>query len=267
MASIDTRRPCGSLTLAGADRAWRRVGHVSGVNRVESREVIDIRVEDRDLDQMIHRCPSGFQDGCEILERLFRLCLDTVGRHSGSGIDARGTRAKDKATRGDRLTIGAERGWRLIAGYCLPRHRITLRMFCPLPLARRLAWPFDSGKAQILRAGPHNNFRSLLESPTTFLDMPNDYLRNMRSSLTALRSPAAVTATPCTPASRRAADTTAQAGSYSWRPHWSNRSRSRSRHSATTLIICRTSPSDSATRSRASTRSLASSPSNVSGGR
>ena len=84
---------------------WRRVGHVSGVNLVESREAIDIRVEDRDLDQMIHRCPSGFQDGCEILERLFSLCLDTVGRHSGSGIDARGTRAKDKAARGDRLTI------------------------------------------------------------------------------------------------------------------------------------------------------------------
>ena len=54
---------------------------------------------------------------------------------------------------------------------------------------------------------------------------------------------------------------------HRWRPHWSNRSRNRSRHSASTLIICRTSPSDLATRSRASTRSLASSPSNVSGGR
>src|SRR5829696_2891164 len=71
--------------------SWRRVGHVSGVNLVESREVIDVRVEDRDLDQIIHRCPSGLQDGREILERLFSLCLDTVGRHIGSGIDTCGT--------------------------------------------------------------------------------------------------------------------------------------------------------------------------------
>jgi hypothetical protein len=70
---------------------WRRVGHVSGVNLVESREVIDVRIEDRDLDQITHRCPSGLQDGCEILERPFSLCLDTVGRHSGSGIDTCGT--------------------------------------------------------------------------------------------------------------------------------------------------------------------------------
>ena len=43
--------------------------------------------------------------------------------------------------------------------------------------------------------------------------MPNDYLRNMRASLTALRSPAAVTTATRTPTSRRAAGTTAQAGS------------------------------------------------------
>jgi hypothetical protein len=79
------------LHIGGRRSRWRRVGHVSGIDLVETRKVIDIRVEDRDLDQMIHRCPSGFQDGCEILERLFSLCLDTVGRQSGSGIDARGT--------------------------------------------------------------------------------------------------------------------------------------------------------------------------------
>jgi hypothetical protein len=64
---------------------------VPRIDLVESREVIDGCVEDRDLDQIGHRRPGGLEDRREVLQRLFGLCLDPVGRGTCRGVDSRGT--------------------------------------------------------------------------------------------------------------------------------------------------------------------------------
>ena len=68
----------------------RRVGHMPGIDLVESREIIDIFVVDRHLDQVGHRRPGGLEDGGEVLERLFGLGLDPVARGTCRGVDSRG---------------------------------------------------------------------------------------------------------------------------------------------------------------------------------
>lgn len=56
-----------------------------GIDLVESGEVSDICVEDRYLDQIGHGRPGGPEDSCEVLERLFGLCLDPVARNTCRG--------------------------------------------------------------------------------------------------------------------------------------------------------------------------------------
>ena len=59
---------------------WRRVGHVSGVNLVESREVIDVRIEDRALTKSSIDAPAA----CRMAARFWSACSVCASIPSGA---------------------------------------------------------------------------------------------------------------------------------------------------------------------------------------
>jgi hypothetical protein len=81
IASIDTSRPRGRVTLAGAERA---------VDRVEDREVVDVRIEDRRLHDVSQGAAGLVEDGGEVAQRLFGLSLDAVSDLTGDRVDPGG---------------------------------------------------------------------------------------------------------------------------------------------------------------------------------
>ena len=84
------QQPARELDVGRGGTRRRGVGHVSGVDVVESREVVDVGVEDRHRHQIGHRRPGGFEDGREVPERLVGLGLDPVGHGTRPGVDPRG---------------------------------------------------------------------------------------------------------------------------------------------------------------------------------
>jgi hypothetical protein len=97
-------------TYVGRGRPCRRrIGHVPGVDLVETAEVFDVCVEDRCFDHVLQGRPSGAEHGGEVQQRLLGLRFDPVRDFAGRGVDACHPRAEDQAARDDRLAVGPER--------------------------------------------------------------------------------------------------------------------------------------------------------------
>ena len=105
---------------------WRWIGHVPGVDLVEAAEVLDVGVEDRRLDHVVHGRPSGAEHSGEVAQCLLGLGFDPIRDRAGRGVDPRHPGAEDQAARDDRLAIGPERIGGLIARYCRSGHRPLL---------------------------------------------------------------------------------------------------------------------------------------------
>ena len=53
IASIEIRRPRGKATLGWSRPGWWRIRHVSLIDLIDGGEVLDVRIKDRPLDELI----------------------------------------------------------------------------------------------------------------------------------------------------------------------------------------------------------------------
>ena len=92
----------------GASRRW--VGHVPGIDGVESLKVVHVGVEDRRLHQVGQGCAGCGEDGAQVQKRLFGLGFDALRDRSGGGVDPGRSGAEDEAAGDDRLAVRSKRG-------------------------------------------------------------------------------------------------------------------------------------------------------------
>jgi hypothetical protein len=102
-------------------RGWR-VGHVASVDLVDCRKVFDVGVEDRRLDELVHRGPGCFQNGGQVHECLLCLRRDPLGKHSRLGVDTDGSRTEDESTCDDCLAVRAQSGGSTICRHPMSAH-------------------------------------------------------------------------------------------------------------------------------------------------
>nr|WP_270006366.1 SGNH hydrolase domain-containing protein [Solirubrobacter deserti] len=126
---------------SGARR--RRVGHVPRVHLIQASEVLDVGVEDRRLDHVVHRRARRLEHARQVGQRLLGLSLDPL-RDRARRIDAGHPGAEDEAVGDDRLAVRTECCRRLLAGHCASGHRASLPYEPPSRHARRQVRPRTS---------------------------------------------------------------------------------------------------------------------------
>ena len=109
MASIDTRRPRGSRTLAGADRAGGGSGMCRSCTALSGREVVHLGVEDGGLDDLREQAARRLEDRGEVGQGLLGLGLDALGDDPRDRVDADRAGTEHEVPGDDGLAVGALR--------------------------------------------------------------------------------------------------------------------------------------------------------------